>query len=320
MLVGAGLLLAELVVLFFAVSFAIELLQRRVGPDRLRAWMGGRPVVAAFKGILIGFVTPFCTYSAIPMLVGMRQAAVPPAGYVAFIVAAPVLDPILFGALVIIIGAQVAVLYLVVVFVAAMALALVAPGTGIERHLKPLPAFTPATRVAVPTPGPHPTDPDRPTAGLGDAAACENQALRPWRGARIEIRHAGLAAVKLLRSVGLLLLIGVAIGLAIEELVPAETVAAITGGGPMLSIPTAATLGIPLYFHTELFVPIADSLSSAGVGVGTTVALTIAGAGANVPELVILSRLVHWRLVAALFAYVFMIAVAGGFLAQAIGA
>ena len=86
-------LLVELVVLFVGVSFLVEILQRRFGPKRLRRWMGGRPVVAALKGIVIGFVTPFCTYSSIPLLVGMRRAGVPPAGYVAFISAAPVLDP-----------------------------------------------------------------------------------------------------------------------------------------------------------------------------------------------------------------------------------
>ena len=57
----------------------------------------------------VGFVTPFCTYSAIPMLVGFRQAGVQPAGYVAFIVAAPVLDPLLFGALVLIVGVSIVV-------------------------------------------------------------------------------------------------------------------------------------------------------------------------------------------------------------------
>jgi uncharacterized membrane protein YraQ (UPF0718 family) len=88
-------LIAELAVLFLTVAFMVHLFQRRLGEERLRRWMGGRPSISALKGIGVGFITPFCTYSAIPMLVGMRRAGVPPAGYVAFIVAAPVLDPVL---------------------------------------------------------------------------------------------------------------------------------------------------------------------------------------------------------------------------------
>ena len=78
-------LVVELTVLFFSVTFLVQLFQRRLGGDRLRAWMGGPPLIAALKGIAIGFVTPFCTFTAIPMLLGLRQAGVPPAGYVAFI-------------------------------------------------------------------------------------------------------------------------------------------------------------------------------------------------------------------------------------------
>ncbi len=135
MIADTAWLLAELVALFFGVAFVIQLIQRRLGPQRLRSWMGGTPVASALKGIAIGFVTPFCTYSAIPMLVGLRQAGVPPAGYVAFITAAPVLDPVLFGALVLIVGPAAALLYALIAFTGAMTLALVAQRTNIEAHL-----------------------------------------------------------------------------------------------------------------------------------------------------------------------------------------
>ena len=326
MITGTVILLVELVALFFGVAFVVQLLQRRIGLERLRAWMGGRPVVAALKGIAVGFMTPFCTYSAIPMLVGLRQAGVPPAGYVAFIVAAPVLDPVLFGALVLIVGVQVAVIYLGVAFTAAMTLALIAEGAGISMYLKPLPAIPipsmalvpAATRAAVPSESSD--DAEQPEAcDASHAGSCEATASEvPWSGLRTESHAAAAAALTLLRSVGLLLLVGVAIGLVIEAFVSPETAARVTGNNGTFSIPLAAALGTPLYFHTELFVPIADSLHSAGVGTGAIVALTIAGAGANLPEFVILSRLARPRLIAILFGYVFTVAAIGGILAQAI--
>ena len=131
-------LFAELLVLFLGVSFGLTLLRRRLGDHRLRSLMGASPVGAALRGIVIGFITPFCTYSAIPVLVSLRQAGVSAAGYVAFIVAAPVLGPILFGALAIIVGIRAAVVYLVVAFVAALLLALVAERIDLERFMKPL--------------------------------------------------------------------------------------------------------------------------------------------------------------------------------------
>ncbi len=304
-------LLAELVALFFGVTFAIHLLQRRVGSDRLRAWMGGTPLLSALKGIAVGFVTPFCTYSAIPMLIGLRQAGVPPAGYVAFVSAAPVLDPVLFGALIVIVGFEAALIYAAVAFTAALALALTAQRVGIERHLKPLPVAVGSMTLAG-TP-PNPTGAPDPAG-----SSCSAQSDYPWQGLSRESAEATHAALKLLRSVAVLLLAGVAIGLIIEAAVPPDTVASITGNNTTWSIPIAAALGTPLYFSTSLFIPIADSLSSAVVGIGAIVALTISGAGANVPEFIILTKLASRRLIAIFFAYVFAVALAGGLIAQSL--
>jgi uncharacterized membrane protein YraQ (UPF0718 family) len=134
----------------------------------------------------------------------------------------------------------------------------------------------------------------------------------------MESAEAMTAAVGLLRSLGPVLLLGVGIGLAIELLVPPEAVASVAGQDDAFAIPIAAGLGTPLYINTELFVPIADALAAVGVGVGAIVALTIAGAGANIPEFVILSKLARSRVLVVFIGYVFAVAMVGGLLAQAV--
>lgn len=310
---STAVLLVELVVLFVGVSFAVEILQRRFGPERLRRWMGGHPLVAALKGIVIGFVTPFCTYSAIPLLVGMRRAGVPPAGFVAFISAAPVLDPILFGALWLIVGPTVAAIYVAVTFVAALLLALAARRIGIERHLKPIADPAPSRRRA--TVGAAGT----PETHVDEIVGCTNHSGR-WEGWGVESRAALRSSRSLLRSFGPLLLLGVAIGVGIEAAVSPEAAARVTTGSPWLAIPAASAMGTPLYFSTELFVPIANSLNNAGVGVGAIVALTISGAGANIPEFVVLSKMARPAAVGVFLAYVFTVAMTGGLLAHTLGA
>lgn len=288
----ALVLFAELFLLFVAVTFGLNLLRRRVGDERLRTLMGASPVGAALRGIGVGFITPFCTYSAIPVLVSLRRAGVSPAGYAAFIVAAPVLDPILFGALVIIVGIPAAIIYLVVVFAASMGLALLAERVNLERFMKPL----------------SPPDVDggpEPDIGTG-----------PWRGLGTEWRPAMLSARALLRTMLPLLALGVLIGLGIAAFLPAETVARVPVLSGDAAIPAAAAVGTVFYINTELFVPIADGLRAAGIGIGAVVALTIAGAGANVPEFVMLARLTSRRVLAAFGGYVFVVAMAAGLLVE----
>lgn len=285
-------LFCELLLLFVGVSFGLTLVRRRLGDERLRSLMGASPLRAALRGIAVGFITPFCTYSAIPVLVSLRQAGVSPAGYVAFIVAAPVLDPILFGALAIIVGLPAAVMYLGVAFVSALALAMLAEKVGLERFMKPL-------------------------EGIGDSVFSDSRSdSTVWMGFRQEWRPALRSSRGLLRTMLPLLVLGVGIGTAITAFLPADTVARVPGLAGVAAIPAAAAVGTLFYINTELFVPIADALRSAGVGIGAVVALTIAGAGANVPEFVILSRLTTPRVLVAFGVFVFAVAMVGGVLVE----
>lgn len=308
-------LIAELVVLFMGVSFLVTISQRRLGPERIRNWMGGRPLTSAVKGIAVGFITPFCTYSAIPLLVGLRMAGVPPAGYVAFISAAPVLDPILFGALWLIVGPTVAVIYLAVTFTAAVGVGLLAQRVDIDRHLKPAAEFSMATSTTTSSGAAA----DTVSTDAPGADSCATGEPSPWRGWPVEATAASRSSVALLRTFGPLLLLGVGIGLLIEAVVSPGAAAELTTGNAALAIPTAALVGTPLYFSTELFVPIADSLREAGVGSGAIVALTIAGAGANLPEFIVLSKMARAGAVAVFCSYVFSVAMVGGALAHWIG-
>ena len=306
---GAAVLVAEMVALLLAVTFGVTLLQRRLGDDAIRRWMGGPPKRAALKGIAVGFVTPFCTYSAIPVLVGMRQAGVRPAGYAAFIFAAPVVDPVLIGALAIIIGPAGAAVYVTTAFAAAFMLALVVDAVDIAPHLKPVPAL-----VGQPAPPRGPTEPPTPSP----PANCSSPEEALWAGWQAEARAAWRRAVALLRGMAWLIAVGVGLGLAIGLLVPTDALASIAGAHNPLAVPAAAAAGVPLYFGTELFIPIGDALHAKGVGIGSIVALVIAGAGANIPEFALLTKIARGRVVAAFFAYVFAVATVAGLLTDLI--
>lgn len=306
---GAALLVAEMVALLLAVTFGVTLLQRRLGDATIRRWMGGPPRRAALKGIAVGSITPFCTYSAIPVLIGMRQAGVRPAGYAAFIFAAPVVDPVLIGVLAIIIGPAGAAVYVATAFAAAFLLALIVDTVDIAPHLKPIPAL-----VESPVPASTPARPGTPPPPM----SCSSPLEAPWTGWREESRAALRRAMALLRSMAWLIAAGVGAGLAIGLLVPTDAMAGIAGAHNPLAVPAAAAAGIPLYFGTELFIPIGDALHAKGAGTGAIVALVIAGAGANIPEFALLTKIARGRVVAAFFAYVFVVAMAAGLLTDLI--
>lgn len=69
-----------------------------------------------------------------------------------------------------------------------------------------------------------------------------------------------------------------------------------------------------MYIRAETVIPIAAALVGKGMGVGTVLALVIGGAGASIPEIIILSSMFKKKLIIAFVLNVFVIAIAAGYL------
>ncbi|HVM13255.1 MAG TPA: permease [Egibacteraceae bacterium] len=303
-----GVLLVELVVLLFVVSAALTLAARRAGVARLQRWLGGSRMTGTLKGMGVGFFVPFCTYSAIPAFVGMVEARVRTATLAGFLLAAPVLDPLVLAMLMLLFGWQLTLAYTVVTAGAVFALALAADALAAERLLRPtrLRAATAVGGEAL-----HAAAPD------GADAACSSDPFgdqQPWRGLRAEGYLATTYAAGLVRRLAVPMVLAVAVAAGIVGFVPEELLSRLAGPHNALAVPVAAVLGVPFYVSAEAFLPIASALNASGMGIGATFALVISAAGVNVPELALLSRLLRAPLLAAYAAAVAGVAVAAGYL------
>ncbi|WP_433500734.1 permease [Sphaerimonospora sp. CA-214678] len=277
-----GTIAIELTVLFLAVAFLVALLQRRLGEERLQRWMGGGTFTAPLKGIVLGAVTPFCSCSTLPMLMGMLKVGVPFTGAAAFLIASPLLDPIVFGVVWILFGWKIMIGYSIVTFVVTIIISLIWGKMGMERFVR---------RVKV---------------------SAEGHDTSPWQGLRTEAGPAWHQAKSFFKPLIIPMVVGVSVGAFIYGVVPQSFLVSVAGPGNLLAVPIAALIGIPLYVRTESILPIGLALSSAGMGLGPVFALVIGGAGASIPEVTMLSAIFKPRLVATFVASVLLVAVAGG--------
>ena len=106
-----ALLLGQLLALFLVVSTVVALINRRFGPEKMRDWMSSGRVPGPVKGLLLGAVTPFCSCSTLPMLVGMLNAGVAFQTAMTYLISSPLLNPIIVGGVGIIFGWQTAITY-----------------------------------------------------------------------------------------------------------------------------------------------------------------------------------------------------------------
>jgi uncharacterized membrane protein YraQ (UPF0718 family) len=313
-------LLVGTVLLFAALSAGMALLTRRLGPARLRRWVGGGPVAAPVKGLLLGVVTPFCSWSMVPVLTGLLRSRVRTSAVAAFFLASPVLDPVLVVLLAWLFGPWVAVWFVVFLTVAILASAVLAERLRLERHVLPRVLAPVGGEVAAPVPA---GDVVRAPDGVGadgvpgwgstpaTAAACGTDDELPWRGPRTETPEAVRAAVEQMRHLLLPLAVTCAVAVLIAGTSTQQLLADLAGPGSPYAIPAAAVLGAPLYLPTEALAPLGWGLRDVGVGPGPVFAFLVTAASLNLPEVVLLTRVLRLRLVAAVVATVLTLAVVG---------
>jgi hypothetical protein len=131
---------------------------------------------------------------------------------------------------------------------------------------------------------------------------------------REKMKRASLSAIDTFKGVFWYLLLGAAIGAFIYGFFPQDLVVRLAEPGNSWSIPIAAAIGVPMYIRAETIIPISAALVGKGMGLGTVLALIIGGAGASIPELIILGSMFKKKLVLAFAVNVFIVAILAGYL------
>jgi uncharacterized membrane protein YraQ (UPF0718 family) len=212
----------ELVVLFLALSFLVGLLQAWLPEERVRKMFERRiPLTGYLMGAALGAVTPFCSYSTIPVLAGLLRSGVPFGPTIAFLFASPLLDPVVLGVLVFLIGVEGTVAYAVLTFLASTLIGVLLAKLGLEKYVRTIPGTA--------------AQDETPMECAGTSARLKTSI---WGRAWSEAWGYFVPAVPYL-------LLGTAAGAAIYGLVPTSWVVGLAGPGQPFAIPLAAALGGP---------------------------------------------------------------------------
>lgn len=295
-LISAGqtflMLFGELFALFIGISFLVALLQVYVSKERIKRLLT-RPhkVTNALLGAALGAVTPFCSCSTIPVLVGLFRSGAPFSGAISFLLTSPVLNPAILALLLVFFGPVPTAVYAVLAFAFAVVAGLVLDALGFSRYVK---------NVSI-------------QGGAQDGATWETLEGTFWQKQRQAVLISLKEAVGLFRGVVGWLLLGAGIGAFIYGFVPQELLAGFAGANDLWAIPLAAVVGIPMYIRAETMIPIAGILVGKGVSAGVVIALILGGAGASIPEVSLLNSIFKKPMVATFVLCVFIVATATGF-------
>ncbi|WP_240374054.1 permease [Bacillus piscicola] len=280
-------LFVELTVLFIFISFLVSWLQQKVTEDRIKRILDRQNKWSGYLyGAGLGALTPFCSCSTIPILAGLLSSKAPFGPSMSFLIASPLLNPVIVILLWTLLGWQLTLYYVVIVGIFAVLIGVVWKALGLEHSVK---------NVNV----------------RKGSSQDENVAASKWK---LALEDAWSFFYPLLPY----LVIGVFIGAFIYDFIPQDFIVTYAGGDKPWTIPIASILGIPMYIRAEAILPIGDALVSKGMGIGSVIALLIGGAGASIPEVVLLSKLFKKKLVISFVASILIVAVSTGVILQMI--
>lgn len=258
----------KIVFLLCVLIFIISYIQSFFPPERTKKILGrfhgiGANIIAA----LLGTVTPFCSCSSIPLFIGFTSAGLPLGVTFSFLISSPMVD---LGSLVLlmsIFGAKVAVIYVVLGLVIA-----VAGGTPIETlHLEnQVEEFIRnAKQIDIPQ---------------------EELAVKD------RIKYAWEQVVETFKKVFPYILAGVGIGAFIHNWIPEDIIVRFLGTGNPFGVIIATIVGVPMYADIFGCIPIAEALLAKGARLGVVLSFMMGVTTLSLPFMIMLKKAIKPKL------------------------
>lgn len=258
----------KIMVLLGVLILVISYIQSYFPPERTRQILGrfhgiGANCIAA----LLGTVTPFCSCSSIPLFIGFTSAGLPLGVTFSFLISSPMVD---LGSLVLlmsIFGWKVAVVYVLLGLVIAVAGGTLIEKLHLERYVE---EFIRSSHVL-----------DVPQEELHF---------------RDRLQYAWEQVVSTAKKVAPYVLIGVGIGAVIHNWIPEAFIIRVLGTGNPFGVVLATVAGVPMYADIFGTIPIAEALLAKGAQLGVVLAFMMGVTTLSLPSMILLKQAVKPKL------------------------
>ena len=258
----------KIFVLLGILIFVISYIQSYFPPERTKKILGRfRGVGANCISALLGTVTPFCSCSSIPLFIGFTSAGLPLGVTFSFLISSPMVD---LGSLVLlmsIFGWKVAVVYVVLGLVIA-----VAGGTLIEK-------LRLENQV-------------EEYIRKGKTVDMPQNELRFMD----RIRYAWEQVAETAKKVFPYVLVGVGVGAFIHNWIPREFIIKLLGTGNPFGVILATVAGVPMYADIFGTIPIAEALLAKGAQLGVVLSFMMGVTTLSLPSMIMLRKAVKPKL------------------------
>ena len=269
----------KIFILLSVLIYSLSYIQSYFPPERTRQILGRmKGIKANIMGALLGTITPFCSCSSIPIFIGFTRAGLPVGVTFSFLISSPLVDLASIILLASIFNWKIAMIYVVLGLILAVLGGSLISFFKMERYVAEF--------------------------------VTQNSAVQGDEDFKMSAKErrefAWEQVVEIFRKVWIYVLIGVGIGAAIHNWIPAQWITTLLGQDNWYSVLVATVVGMPMYADIFGTLPIAEALVAKGVGLGTVLAFMMAVTALSLPSLILLKQVVKKQLLSLFVAIVFV--------------
>ena len=276
----------KILVLLAVAIFVITIIRSYFPPQKTKKYLSHkRTIFGNVLAALVGIMTPFCSCSAVPLFIGFIEAGVPLGVTFSFLISSPMINEIALVLLWGMFGWKGALLYMASGLIIAIIGGWIIGRLKLERWVE---EYVYQTKTA------------------------EVELVEPSFDSRL--REATVFTLALLKQIGPYIIVAIAIGGWIHGYVPDDFIVQYAGRGNPLAVPLVVAIGVPLYNSGSGMVPIVYALLEKGLPLGTALAFIMAVSAINLPEMIILRRVLKIQLVMVFAGILAVAVIATGYL------
>ena len=260
----------KIFILLGVLIFGISYIQSFFPPERTKKLLG------RFNGItgntlaaLLGTITPFCSCSSIPLFIGFTSAGLPIGVTFSFLISSPLVDIASLLLISSFFGFKIAFIYVVVGIILAVIGGVIIDKMNMTKYVEPFVLNVQSVDVEI----------------------GEMNHRDRFLFAKNQVKD-------IFRKVWLPILIGVGAGALIHNVIPTKFIETILGKDNPFAVLLATLVGVPMYADIFGTLPIAEALYLKGVGIGTILALMMSVTALSFPAMVMLSKIIKFKLLA----------------------
>ena len=264
----------KIIILLCVLIYIISYIQSYFPPEKSKKIMGKfHGIWANCMAALLGTVTPFCSCSSIPLFIGFTNAGLPLGVTFSFLISSPMVD---LGSLVLlmsIFGPKVAIIYVVLGLVIAVAGGMIIEKLRMEEQVE---EFIRNARAV----------------GIDSPSLTRKERLI----------YAKEQVAETFKKVVPYILLGVAIGAVIHNWIPEHVIESILGNNNPFGVILATVIGLPMYADIFCSIPIAEALFAKGAMLGTVLAFMMGVTTLSLPSMIMLKKAIRPKLLGVFIA------------------